>query len=94
MLWAGLKPSAELADLAEEVRRVLTAAGIPFDRRAFCPHITLARKPQLPEGIRLSDITVPETEMTVDHLCLYWSHRDESGLQYTVIGRTGTDPAQ
>ena len=88
VLWAGIAPSRELFDLAARVRTRLTAAGIPFDAGAFTPHITLARKPILPGGA-LPQIEIPPVGMTVDSVCLYWSHRIKDKLVYTVIGRSG-----
>ena len=49
VLWAGIKASDELEHLAGRVRHCLADEGIPFDRKRFRPHITLARKPFIPE---------------------------------------------
>ena len=88
VLWAGTQPCAELDALAACVRDRLTEGGIRFDPRPFVPHITLARKPKLPEGMDLSLFPVPPAEMTVREVCLYQSERGESGMMYTVIGST------
>ncbi len=87
VLWAGVEPSLALDNLARHVRDLLEEAEIPFDRRPFYPHITLARKPLVPEGLDLSRIAVPPAVMTVRNVCLYRSQREESGMAYTVIGR-------
>ena len=42
-LWAGVEPRAQLAALAAKVERVCVGVGLPAERRAFHPHITLAR---------------------------------------------------
>ncbi len=42
-LWAGLEPKAPLAALAAKVERACIAVGLEPERRAFHPHITLAR---------------------------------------------------
>jgi RNA 2',3'-cyclic 3'-phosphodiesterase len=42
-LWAGLEPKEPLAALAAKVERVCLAVGLAPERRAFHPHITLAR---------------------------------------------------
>ena len=88
VLWAGIRPSEELELLAGRVRQRLEENGIPFDRKDFCPHITLARKPVLPEQALLRKITVPPVSMTVEEICLYRSDRGEKGMEYTVIGRS------
>ena len=86
VLWAGVEPSEELDLLAKQVRHCLADAGIPFDRKRFNPHITLARKPFVPERAVLSEIAVPRVSMTVDRVCLYRSDRGKNGMAYTVIG--------
>jgi 2'-5' RNA ligase len=42
-LWAGVEPKAPVAALASKVERVCTDIGLEPERRAFHPHITLAR---------------------------------------------------
>ena len=42
----------------------------------------------LEEGI-LSGIRIPEAGMTVRETCLYRSVREEEGMRYLVIGRSG-----
>ena len=42
-LWAGVEPKEPLAALAAKVERVSLAVGLEPERRAFHPHITLAR---------------------------------------------------
>ena len=88
VLWAGIRPSEELDHLAGQVRRNLAEKGIPFDRKHFNPHITLARKPFVPEKVILSEIGVPAVSMIVDDVCLYRSCRGKNGMAYTVIGRS------
>ena len=89
VLWAGVEPSEGLDRLASRVRENLEAAGIPFDRKAFKAHITLARKPVVPENVSLPEIAVPRVSMIVDEVCLYRSDRGENGMEYTVVGRKG-----
>jgi 2'-5' RNA ligase len=42
-LWAGVEPKAPLAALAAKVERTCQQVGLEPERRAFFPHITLAR---------------------------------------------------
>src|SRR5438270_3893618 len=42
-LWAGVEPKAPVAALAAKVERASIAVGLEPERRAFHPHITLAR---------------------------------------------------
>jgi len=87
VIWAGVEPSAELNLLAQRVRNNLSASSVPFDPKPFVPHITLARKPSIPEGLNLSEISIPSSLMTVNDVCLYRSDRGENGMKYTIIGR-------
>ncbi len=42
-LWAGVEPRAPVAELAAKVERACVSAGLEPERRAFHPHVTLAR---------------------------------------------------
>jgi RNA 2',3'-cyclic 3'-phosphodiesterase len=42
-LWAGVEPKAPVAALAAKIERVCQSVGLAAERRAFHPHITLAR---------------------------------------------------
>jgi 2'-5' RNA ligase len=42
-LWAGIEPKAPLTALAAKIERVCQQTGLEPERRAFVPHITLAR---------------------------------------------------
>ena len=88
VLWAGVEPSEELDDLAKRVKHNLTEAGIPFDPKSFNPHITLIRKPVVPQDIDLSGIAVPPASMEVHEVCLYRSDHKKDGMVYTVIGNS------
>src|SRR5690242_56095 len=43
VVWLHFADPAPLTDLAERVRRSLTARGVSFDEKPFRPHLTLAR---------------------------------------------------
>ena len=88
VIWAGVEPSDALNRLAEQVRGRLSEAGVPFDPKPFVPHITLGRKPVIPEGLELSAIEIPSAVMTVKDVCLYRSDCEESGMVYSVIGQS------
>jgi 2'-5' RNA ligase len=45
-LWAGVAPQAPLKALHDKVEQALARAGLAPERRAFLPHITLARLPR------------------------------------------------
>ena len=89
VLWAGPEASPALDNLARDVYGALSRAGIPFDNKPFVPHITLARKPVLPEGFCPESFSVPPAVMTVRRVCLYRSDRQADGMAYTVVRRGG-----
>jgi 2'-5' RNA ligase len=45
-LWAGLAPQEPLRALHKKIDQALVRAGVEPDRRAYLPHITLARLPR------------------------------------------------
>ncbi|MBQ9536010.1 MAG: RNA 2',3'-cyclic phosphodiesterase [Clostridia bacterium] len=80
--WVGLKESAPLAALADDVRCALRAAGFAIERRAFSPHITLVRQAELRSQPRLC---VPPASMTVTHISLMSSLRENGRLVYDEV---------
>jgi 2'-5' RNA ligase len=75
ILWAGVKPSQELQLLQTEIGLALLPLGYQPERRAFTPHLTLARcQPHVPADIiadflrqnaNWSTPTVPLTEFSL-----------------------------
>ncbi len=88
--WAGLNESPEMEALVRRLRHALSDAGIPFDRKKFTPHITLARKVRIPEGKRMPDAP-EEACMTVEGISLMESVRGKTGMIYTEKGRVPAD---
>ena len=85
--WAGIGECPELKALVKRIRRALSDAGIPFDRKKFSPHITLIRKPvsrdgSIPQGVLEHP---PKGEMTVEHISLMRSDRGKNGMIYTEL---------
>ena len=85
--WAGVASVAELTGLAKRLRRALAEAGIPFDKKAFRPHITLVRRAEGAERLT-GTIRTGDTVMTVDHISLMRSDRGKGGMIYTEIARS------
>ncbi|MDO5532703.1 RNA 2',3'-cyclic phosphodiesterase [Sutterella sp.] len=92
ILWAGLEEKETLERMAQSVRNALDSVHIPYDRKAFRAHVTLARDwrgPQaeeleaaglkLPRGLRNPVSAVPE---------LFESYRDDRGaVRYRSLSR-------
>ena len=85
--WVGIEDSPPLQAVVRKLRRALSNAGIPFDRKRFRPHITIIRRA---EG-DLADISDAGLEshtdvsMTVDHISLMRSDRGKQGMVYTEL---------
>ena len=78
-------PSA--APLHEFLIASLQEAGFPVDPGPFSPHITLARKAQIPGGIEtLAETPLPQAVFVPAQLTLFESARDaQNVLRYTPI---------
>ena len=88
--WAGIDGGMALQSFARRLRRELDAAGIPYDRKKFSPHITLIRKPECCGTDTAQDILAALTDtkeirMTADHVSLMRSDRGEHGMIYTEL---------
>jgi 2'-5' RNA ligase len=92
VIWGGIETQQrdQLYALAESIETWLAAAGVPRERRAFAPHLTLARLPQeLSDGVRkrVAEVTtaVKAPEMpafTVQSVSLMRSHLGPQGARY------------
>jgi 2'-5' RNA ligase len=93
VIWAGLRKSAELADLQHRLEKGLAEIGFPRESRAFSPHLTLGRvRDGLPPdtlrriGTALTDAP-PDEEigMRVEAIHLFRSVLRPSGAEYTRL---------
>jgi len=88
-LWAGVEPKEPLAALAAKVERVCQQAGLEPERRAFHPHITLARW----KGRRSLEIAdfldrtrgLASETFEVDSFILFESRLSRHGAHYQEI---------
>ena len=88
-LWAGVEPRKPIAALAAKVERVCVGLGLSPERRAFHPHITLARwgrsaavslDPYLARHAALAS-----EPFTVGAFHLYQSHLGRDGAHYEAV---------
>ena len=82
-LWLGLREADELMKLTEAVRMGLGERGVPFDAKAFKPHITLARRASLPKG-SFADLPFPAPAHT-EAVTLFKSELNAQGATYTPL---------
>ena len=88
-LWAGLDSKAPLAALAAKIERACVAAGVEPERRAFHPHITLARW----KGRRTRELHafldrtrgLSSAPFTVDAFILFESRLSRYGAHYEPV---------
>ncbi len=88
-LWAGVEPKAPLAALSAKVERVCLAVGLEPERRAFHPHVTLARwKGRRSREVqdflqRQGGLSSPPFEVT--GFTLFESHLSRHGAHYDEV---------
>lgn len=88
-LWAGVEPKGPVAALAAKVDRACQSAGIEPERRAFHPHITLARWKG--RSSRAADAFVERAAglasdpFPVDRFILFESHLSRHGPHYLEV---------
>jgi 2'-5' RNA ligase len=87
-LWAGVKPKEELKLLAGKIERACQSVGIEPERRAYHPHITLARwsggKPNLANWLE-SNSALRSEPWLVHEFILYESRLGQSGAHYERV---------
>ena len=92
-LWAGVEPKPQLAALAAKVERVCQSIGLEPERRAFHPHITLARW----KGRRTRELqsllerkgSLSSEPFIVCEFILFESRLSRHGASYEEITRYG-----
>jgi 2'-5' RNA ligase len=88
-LWAGVQPKAPVAALAAKVERACVAAGLAPERRAFHPHITLARfnrHSAKPAQVFLErNRALASPPFMVTSFILYESHLSRHGPHYEKV---------
>lgn len=88
-LWARVEPKAPLAALAAKVERACQSIGLEPERRAFHPHITLARW----KGRRTREVreflerraSLKSQPFAVDRFILFESRLSRHGAHYEAV---------
>jgi 2'-5' RNA ligase len=89
--WIGIKEDKGLAANVKRIRRALSDNGIPFDKKKFTPHMTIARKITYEKGFP-ADSPFPAA-MDVGYIALMRSDRGKNGMIYTVIDEYEIEPS-
>lgn len=89
-IWAGVAPHDVLAALHRKVDQALVRAGLEPERRAYLPHITLARlavREETAAGWLAVHAGLASPPFTLNHLILYESHLGRAGARYEPVAR-------
>jgi RNA 2',3'-cyclic 3'-phosphodiesterase len=87
-LWAGVTPHEPLTALHRKIDHVLIRGGLPTERRAYRPHITLARGRMGPADTFLNaNAALTSPPFAVTHFGLYESSLGSDGARYTLVER-------
>lgn len=90
-LWAGVEPKEPLAALAAKVERVCQQIGLEPERRAFHPHITLARwKGRCSREVAVyldRNRALASGPFEVDGFTLFESRLSKHGAHYEEVAR-------
>jgi RNA 2',3'-cyclic 3'-phosphodiesterase len=93
VVWAGLTEGGDaVAELARRIRAGLDAAGAPYDRRPFVPHITVLRvRREADRRLAAALLARPGGDRlggrSVDAVDVKASERDANGARHTVVAR-------
>ncbi|GAA4761427.1 RNA 2',3'-cyclic phosphodiesterase [Stakelama sediminis] len=89
-VWAGLAPHDAITQLHRKIDRALVRLGLEPERRAYLPHITLARLNRSAGPVdrflaEASPLTSPPIRFT--HFLLYESTLGSEGASYEAVAR-------
>jgi RNA 2',3'-cyclic 3'-phosphodiesterase len=90
--WVGINPSEPLVEMARRLETELEPLGFRRERRAYHPHLTLARIKARPPAV-LQDIaeaheTTSFGTQTIDQVVWYQSELQKTGPIYTPLSTT------
>jgi 2'-5' RNA ligase len=88
-LWAGVAPREPVAALAAKVERACQSAGLEPERRAFHPHVTLARYRRrdaaAADAFAERNRALVSPAFAVDRFILFESHLSRHGAHYEAV---------
>lgn len=97
-LWAGVAPHDGLARLHRKVDQACGRAGLPSERRAYLPHVTLARLPRSAGADPAVDrwlvaaAGLASAPFDMGWLILYESRFGRDGARYEPLARWPLEP--
>lgn len=86
VVWVGLADAGGgLAGLADACAEALEPLGFPPERRAFTPHLTLARFRRPADASRLPEVGIDPAPFAVEALTLFRSHLARPAPRYEAL---------
>ncbi len=96
VFWAGVHGGESLKELARDTEQALAGIGVPLEKKAYSPHLTLARidqstalaQPPALAALRQAVANLPSREFgmfPVDRFMLYRSVVGSHGSRYSVL---------
>lgn len=89
-LWAGVRPHEAVTALHRKIDQALVRAGLAPERRAYLPHITLARMgggAALPDRWLAGQAGLTSEPFTLAHFMLFESRLGHGGASYEAVER-------
>lgn len=94
-LWAGVEPRKPIVELAGKVERACVRVGLGPERRAFHPHITLARynrrNAEAARDFERRHSDLSSEPFRVDRFVLFESHLSRHGAHYEEVAEYQMD---
>lgn len=92
--WVGMQQSSPLDALYARLRAALSFNGFVPERRAFTPHVTIARDLRMPASFKISEFsnTIEQRKIHVGRFCLLESKMIEGRLNYIELHETKLRP--
>lgn len=90
VIWFGLAPNLALLGLKNKIDTALDRYGLPYEKRKYVPHVTLARFRQLPDAQKTVDFMqahegIETAPFAVDEFILYSSSSGKNGPVYEPL---------
>src|SRR6187551_461445 len=95
-IWASVEPRQQVAELAAKIDRACVLAGLEPERRAFHPHITLARygrsSSEAAASFERRNAAMSSGPFEVDRFILFESHLSRHGAHYEEVAQYALEP--
>ena len=92
VLWAGGRDDPRLTLLATQVRALLDAMRVRYDRKPFVPHVTLLRNLPRAAARDAARPVDPPIAWRVERTVLVRSVQDDTGTRYETVGPGTAEP--